>query len=302
MTVLKSVLVIGASGFIGTKLISALSKEHCRVVAITHRSQGSRRFANVTWLRMDIATDHGFQDITFADFDLIIHMATVFPTDIRKRDSLFTVNTSSALRILDCLVDHKGTKKTCFLYLSAMSIFRGLQEPFITIDSQPIPHTEYDCSKYAAEICLQQCELSVILRIPLLLEAGASRSWLTDAYGKLLEHETLTIVNGAALYNHIIDFDSILQLVRMLLLRGPSFASSIKRPLNLGSQDPITINEIIHIMKLYTSSNSIILQDQNLDTGFHIPLISTVEARSLGILPKSTGQIVVDFVAASSIH
>ena len=295
----KRILIVGASGFLGNQLITAFSGQPFEIIAISKSRYEGICPQNVVWHNMNIATDQRFDNIEFESFDFIIHMATVFPCLSRPRLNLFAVNTCSVLKILDRLIDQKAEHKTTLIFFSAMSIFKTFSQPYITPYSPPCPKSEYDRSKFAAETCLSSWSNSVIVRIPLLLEPGASRSWLTDAFKKFQTDQPVSITNGNALYNHIIDFSSILSLIYLIIDCGTEFVHSISLPINLGSSDPIEIIEIMHLMKAQLSSNSPIIDLTSSTNTQTVPIISLELAHHLGVFPKTTTEIVADFVSRS---
>lgn len=296
---MKKILIIGASGFIGEKIISALCncQYDIHVQAIS-KSLPLVQIPNCESISLDISDISLFKRIPFEQFDVVLHLATVYPSEKRSRANLFTVNTSSLLSIVDRIVDSKMANKPIIIFFSAISIFRGTSDSIITHSTQSTSTTEYDLSKSAAELCLRSLENAVIIRIPLLLESGASRSWLTNAYHSLLIGEDIVISNPNSLYNHVVDLDCILCLIFMLIENGSSLSSSIVYPVNLASTEPLTIRDIIMLMKSITSSSSNVMEVAHDATISPPPLISIEYALSLGLNPKSTHEVISNYASS----
>ena len=290
-------LLIGATGFLGRRVVRYLDSlgHHIHVVA---RSPYQFNGKNVSSEILDLNDPGRVYDFPFEDYESIIHMATVFPSSSMERRGLFTVNTSSILSIIDRLTDKYNPYSTRLLFFSAMSMFRGSTESVITSKSDPCPTTSYDISKRAAEVCLSDYPYALVFRIPLILEAGASRSWLTQAFADIRQHKDIIVSNPGSLYNHIIDSESIFQAISLFLEPSSELVSSYRGALNFGSINPMTILDIVDILKSMSGSHSMVVTRSSAQLPCP-PVISTTDILRFGIRLKTVEATVRQYVRAS---
>jgi len=148
------VLVTGAAGFIGTRLIQAMSEDHA-VTGMYHSNYGpmilkyhnKRKNHAVTGMaHRTKSPDHtGFRgDITDPDlkipgeFDVVIHLAALTPLE-RDKAKQRRINYDGALN----LFSHVRDKAKKFVYASGLGVFGDTAGVTIT-ESTPIrPHTNF---------------------------------------------------------------------------------------------------------------------------------------------------------------
>ena len=160
---MKSVLVTGASGFIGSFIVEEALKRGFDVWAGI-RSSSSREYlqdSRIHFLELDFA----HSDVLCAQlsahkeangkFDYIIHCAgatkCVDKNDFDRVNYLQTRNFADTLRNLDMIPGQ-------FVFISTLSVFGPVHEKSYTPireEDTPLPNTAYGLSKLKAEAYLQ---------------------------------------------------------------------------------------------------------------------------------------------------
>lgn len=160
---MESILITGASGFIGSFIVEEALKRKFGVWAGI-RSSSSREylknrkihileldFAHPNELRAQLSGHKG----TYNKFDYIIHCAGV--TKCVDRNDFDRVNFLQTKYFVDTLRDLNMIPKQ-FVFISTLSVFGPVREKSyspICEDDEPAPNTAYGLSKLKAEIYLQ---------------------------------------------------------------------------------------------------------------------------------------------------
>ena len=137
---MSSILVTGASGFIGSALSAALSVEH-EVVCM---SRNRVDLKNVTYLRGSFGSFEDLRQLDGRNIDVVVHLGAVTGGAL-ERDCMM-VNVEGSRCLMRYLIDH-GCKK--FVMASSIAAV-GFQSAKFRPDQLPIPdeHPCYDRDGY----------------------------------------------------------------------------------------------------------------------------------------------------------
>ena len=159
------ILVTGATGFLGKKIISELKNHDVRSLSRKN-----------SWYNFDIASQvPEFQD----DFELVIHAAGkahVIPNDEVEKKQFFEVNVLGTKNLLVGLSKSKIPSK--FIFISSVSVY-GLQAGEDIDETSPLLATNpYGKSKIEAEMlilkwCFENGIKLTILRLPLIVGSNS---------------------------------------------------------------------------------------------------------------------------------
>lgn len=145
------ILVTGANGFVGTKLIQSLSKEN-EVYCISRRGDSGTSHPNIRWIQQDLSKKIDYSVLP-EKIDSIVHLAQSrhyreFP---EKALNIFDVNDSSTLQLLDY-----GRKVgiQSFVLASTGGVYAATSGQ-MREDSPLNPQGFYPLSKYIAERLVQ---------------------------------------------------------------------------------------------------------------------------------------------------
>jgi nucleoside-diphosphate-sugar epimerase/predicted dehydrogenase len=146
------VLVTGASGFLGTRLVQVLSHQGAPVRAITRLLSRARELPGVDWVEGNLTQESRLRS-ALCDIETVYHCAALCGAPGSLQDYQ-RVNVEGTARLLR-LAAAAGVKN--FIYLSSMSVYAAPDDPAAVLDeSSPLdsragergPYTQ---SKLAAE-------------------------------------------------------------------------------------------------------------------------------------------------------
>ncbi len=145
------ILVTGANGFVGTKLIQSLSKEN-KVYCISRRGDSGMSHPNIRWIQQDLSKKIDYSVLP-EKIDSIVHLAQSrhyreFP---EKALDIFDVNDSSTLQLLDY---GREVGIQSFVLASTGGVYAATFGQ-MREDSPLNPQGFYPLSKYIAERLVQ---------------------------------------------------------------------------------------------------------------------------------------------------
>jgi nucleoside-diphosphate-sugar epimerase len=178
---MKSVLLTGATGFVGSHLARALSAAGWQVRAVSRRPDlGRRDNPELEWVGIDAIDRHTNWDPLLEGVDVVVHAAGVahrIAKGERVPDSLYDeVNHRGTDRLAEC-ARLAGIRR--FVFISSIGAVADNSEAVIDESTPCTPATPYGRSKLAAERAVAErldgsaTEWSV-LRPPLLYGPGNS--------------------------------------------------------------------------------------------------------------------------------
>ena len=146
------ILVTGASGFLGGRLVEVLSGQRTPVRATTRLASRARKLPGVQWVRCDLTEEEGLRD-ALAGMETVIHCAALCgpPGSLEEYED---ANVRGTLRLVR-LAAEAGIKN--FVYVSSMSVYaapRGtspLLDESSPYDGRADERGAYTRSKLAAD-------------------------------------------------------------------------------------------------------------------------------------------------------
>ena len=235
----KTVVVTGASGYIGSALVSALVEKSCSVIRISRKSLSDS--SNVTSIKEDISTAIAWNEIV-SRADIIFHLAGNTSLYAASDDPGKSLN-STVLPINHLIRASKGCqRKIRVVYASTATVYGMTTKRPVSEIRQPRPVTIYDLHKYFAEKQLalgseQGLFDAVSLRLANVYgpspESSASldRGILNRATSLAMRGQTLTLFGDG---KYVRDYVYISDVINAFLLAGvaPDLPG---RVLNVGS-------------------------------------------------------------------
>ncbi len=267
------VLLTGCAGFIGAKVAEFLLKANHTVLGIDNlndyydpqlkldRLEAIRRLdsaQNFTFFKEDIENKAFLEDLfSKHSFDVVYNIAARagVRASMDTPEVYFTTNTLGTLHLLDCMRTH-GVKK--FVLTSTSSLYAGQELPFVETLPVNTPISPYAASKKAAEaLCytyhhLYGLDIS-ILRCFTVYGPYGRPDMSPDKFMKAILAGKPLPLNGDGTQSR--DFTFVDDIARGVILASKPMGYEI---INLGNEEPHTIQEMIALLEQHLSKKAII--------------------------------------------
>ena len=174
------ILVTGASGFVGRRLLLRLLESGMTVRATSRRIPSDPVEGIEEWFRADLADEGMHLRDLCRDCHAVIHLAGQAHNPAAGADACDIANRRVTQRLAQA-ASAAGVQR--FVYLSTIKVYGEGQERAYTESDPPAPMDDYARSKWAAEQVLQEaCAISAmdctIIRPPLIYGPGVKANFL----------------------------------------------------------------------------------------------------------------------------
>ncbi|NMB52906.1 MAG: NAD-dependent epimerase/dehydratase family protein, partial [Bacteroidales bacterium] len=142
----KKILIIGGSGFVGTRLISLIGEENC----LNIDKRLSQKYNSIT--RLYDIRDMNFLKEVDPNTEFVIHLAAEHRDDVDPVSLYYEVNVEGTRNVLKAM-NSKGIKR--IIFTSSVAVY-GLNKDNPREDHQTDPFNHYGISKMKAEILLTE--------------------------------------------------------------------------------------------------------------------------------------------------
>ncbi|MDP4536913.1 NAD-dependent epimerase/dehydratase family protein [Alkalimonas collagenimarina] len=180
----KSILLTGASGFIGHHVLAGLLSRHYAVIAPVRSGSVLARHDDLTEVKISELQDINSSSLPLDGCEAVIHLAGKAHVTGIELDEFQRVNTDATVHLANEAAK-SGVKR--FIFISSIGV-NGISNttPF-KADDRPAPEEPYAVSKLAAEMALKEIARQtgmevVIIRPPLVYGPDAPGN-----FGKLLK-------------------------------------------------------------------------------------------------------------------
>ena len=245
---MKTILITGASGFIGYALASALSKS-CNIIGLyNHKKPDSDE--NIIWKKIDLLCAGEVNGLIHRySPDIIIHCAAIAHQGVLKADKrrYFAVNSTATMHLANAVAAMNTS--TRFIYISSISVYGETRLPVPVSESHGCrPTGDYGKSKRDAEIRLldlyrdNNAHSLIILRLAPVYDkhwsVNLDRRVLAPFKSAYLKYGTGTQKMSAIARRNVVDF------IKYIIL-NPSIYRKTGQIINVTDKDPYTFNDII---------------------------------------------------------
>ncbi len=156
----KSVLVTGATGFVGQSVVRELLKQEYKVLATTRKiSPKHHQHANLKWIEWNCHKE-SLPRMRWKSIDAIIHLATPSRPLHPKNDYLdqYNLNVQATFNLLNAA---KANQISRFLLASTGDVLGVGNQPAKNNANEFRPQSMYGTTKACAEMLTNQCAQSV---------------------------------------------------------------------------------------------------------------------------------------------
>jgi UDP-glucose 4-epimerase len=248
---MSRILITGASGFIGRRLVSSLCARH-ELVALVRPKTPIEKLARVNWLEHDLSQP--LDQARFPDrVDAIIHLAQSrhyreFPEGGKD---IFDVNIRSTFQLLE-YARRVGVKH--FLFASSGGVYGYSYERFVETD--PVnPLNFYLSSKYTSELLIANYQPffhTVVFRFFFVYGPGQKGMLIPNLMGKVREGKQITIEGDPGLRINPIYIEDALRVFETAL-QLPSSAL-----FNVAGDEIVTITELVGLIETVSGKPALI--------------------------------------------
>lgn len=295
---MKTALITGVSGYLGSHLAKALKKDGWKVVGLDIKNGRKNKYVDV-FFQCDVtiinSVYHIFEEYVF---DVVFHLAGKIDVaeSVNKPTEYFDENTVGTINTLR-VADYYGVKNIIFsstagLYSSSNDLLRETDQ--VNPNNNP-----YAASKYAAELAISQSKLKyVVFRYFNLAgadpegEMGECHEPETHLIPKILQNLNNFYINGKDYstldgtcirdYVHVSDVADAHVAAANYLLEGKESCT-----MNLGAEKGYSIKEIINLVENVTGEKvNYTYKDRRQGDPAHLVADSKLANKHLNFQPK----------------
>ncbi|HJU13670.1 MAG TPA: NAD(P)-dependent oxidoreductase [Candidatus Nitrosotalea sp.] len=192
-----AVLVTGATGFVGSRLVDRLVSRGEQVTSLVR--QGKTAGSKV------VTGDLSYPDFDFDDsYDVVYHLAAVWPGE-KDRKLQRRVNFDGTVNLFSKVRD----KAKFFIYISGLGVFGDTKGNLIDENTKPSPHTEYakirlEAQEYLEENCRQY---GIPFSVAYLGDVYGNGGWFKSMMVERLRRNSFKILGSGRYYRTLIHVD-----------------------------------------------------------------------------------------------
>ena len=248
-----AVLVSGASGFLGRRLVEQLAADGQDVVAVSRRPAPAAIKSNprIQWVVRDIAQD-GLEPAGLPDIEAVVHLAGATLGAGKDENLFLNANEHTTVHLLQALAD----RTDCFVFASSQVVYGDAHHLSVTEDFPLQPDgSAYACSKLNSENWSRWFQKRhggqyLMLRFCGFIDGGGIVDYIID---RALTGEPIELYsNGEVCRDYLPSADGIDALTAALKYRGaPGFV-----PVNIGSGQIVSAHELAMLVCAELQSSS----------------------------------------------
>ena len=246
-----AILVTGASGFLGKKLVNRLLKEQQHVIAVARKPKPKIYADNIQWIEKDIAKE-GLEGIECSQLDSVVHLAGATLGAGTDEYKFLQANEQTLVRLLQATAD----KCDHFVFASSQVVYGNARNLQVN-EEQPVraDGSAYACSKLNSENWIRWFQHRyggsyLLMRLSGFIDGGGIIDYLID---QALTGETIELfAHGQVRRDYMSSSDGINAILSAINVRPGNGIY----PVNLGSGQAVTALELARAVCSELSSTS----------------------------------------------
>jgi UDP-glucose 4-epimerase len=235
------VLVTGATGFIGSRLVPRLAREH-DVVALARPGSTTSGGDEVRWVEQDL-TQPLRREALPARVDAVIHLAQSrlykqFPEGARD---VFRINVHSTFRLLEYAREVGASR---FVFASTGGVY-GSSNRAVSETDRLNPLNFYLSSKYGAESLVTSYDgflTTVVFRFFFVYGPGQTQMMVPTLLGRVLRGQEIVVEGDPGLRMNPIYVDDATRVFE------PALALEQSDLFNVAGAEAVTLTELVQLM------------------------------------------------------
>lgn len=211
------VLVTGASGFIGSALVNALTKKGNEVTCLIRNEQRKEKFhdLNVRFVIADVTQrDALFEALKDLDVDVLFHLAAINPIEKDKKLQE-RVNIDGMRNVVDASL--KG-KVGLFVYAQGTGVFGDVKGEWIDESRARNPDTDFTRTRSKAEEMLWDANKTNGLpaTVTILGDVYGPSGWFTDIIVNKIRDGSFKIPGSGDYYRSFVHVDDVASALALI--------------------------------------------------------------------------------------
>jgi len=236
-----AVLVSGASGFLGSRLVERLATTGQDVIALVRHAPTDAIYSkpNIQWVELDVALDN-FELSWLPYIDAVVHLAGTKESNDKSVIPFLVGNEKSTVRLLQAVSE----KTDLFIFASSQMVYGNTTHLAVTENFSLRPYdSPYACSKINSENWMRLFQARnggrhLALRFCGFIDGGGFVDYLIDQ--ALFEKNIQLNAHGNVRRDYLSSADGVEALVAAINFSGPAGFL----PINVGSGQAFSTLEI----------------------------------------------------------
>lgn len=295
-----NILVVGASGFVGSSLVDFISKKgiNCyglsRNLGLIKKEVLERK--NFKFIQFDLNDiEKNIPDELNMKFDVVYYAASLQPNPSKEWYEYYNTNAKLMLNL------YKLVNSEIFIFVSTASVY-GNYDGIISESSPVNPLDYYGLSKYIGEKLIElefnkksKRVKTIIVRFHSMAGKDAGDSLVKTFYDRLSKNLDLELYNHGKLLRNIIHIDDVVEILHRIPINEHKFSDF--DIIVAGSKTSASMLEIANLIKNSIGSKSkIILSDKSGRYTKDIVMNISKLVNYLDFIPMSTTQAVEKYI------
>ncbi|MGB3946578.1 MAG: SDR family oxidoreductase [Bacteroidia bacterium] len=265
---MKTYLITGVTGFLGSKLAMSLLNSNCKVVGIGRSEKHPdilecSEHKHFQYIRGEIS-DSILAKLNNIEISGIFHLASQLPNKpYLNYEDYYRGNVSSTLHLIKYF---KDKKIDFFTYTSTGSVFGKNKNDTIDESSVPEPTNYYGLTKYIAEKALEIESVNfqtnvIVIRFQSIFGKGDRYGIVSSLYKQFKRNEDVELYSKGNVFRNLISVEDAIEILESIVQRHKDLSKF--ELFHAGGKNSIKTLDIALLIKKNLQSNSnIVLSDK----------------------------------------